>query len=74
VLLGNCVIELCVRHVTGELRYRIVCEACYWVTALYNCGGGALLGNCVIELCERHVTGELRYRIVCEACYWGTAL
>jgi len=31
---GNCVIELWVRRVTGELLYRIVCEACYWGTAL----------------------------------------
>jgi len=60
VLLGNCVKELCVRCVTGELRYRIVCEACYRGT--------------VIELWVRGVTGELCYRIVCEACYWGTEL
>jgi len=29
VLLGNCVIELWVRRVTGELCYKIVSEACY---------------------------------------------
>jgi len=29
-----CVIELWVRRVTGELRYRIVGVACYWGTAL----------------------------------------
>jgi len=30
--MGNCVIELCVRRVTGELCNRIVGEACYWGT------------------------------------------
>ena len=60
MLLGNCVIELWVWRVTGEMRYRIVGVAC--------------LGKCVTELWVRRVTGELRYRIVVEACYWGTAL
>jgi len=34
MLPGKCVIELCVRRVTGELRFRIVGDACYWGTAL----------------------------------------
>ena len=34
MLLGNYFIELWVRRVTVELRYRIVAEARYWGTAL----------------------------------------
>jgi len=33
VLLGNFVIGYWVRRVTGELRYRIVCQASYWGAA-----------------------------------------
>jgi len=36
VLVGNCVIDLWVKGVTVELRYRFVNEACYWGTALEN--------------------------------------
>jgi len=34
MLLGNCVIELWLRRVTGEKRYRILGEACYLGNAL----------------------------------------
>ena len=86
MLLGNCVIELCVRRVTGELCYRFECgvllgkcvidlsEACFWGTTLKNCRCGVLLENCVIELWVWRVTGKLNYRIVGEARYWETAL
>jgi len=57
VLLGNCVIELWVWRVSGEMRYRILCEACYWGTALQDFALGVLLGKCVIELWVRRVTG-----------------